>query len=152
MTQKNHQTEPISSVYSSDMSEQVGGAGAHLQVGCELDGDGAEDGVFGLRLLLVVRDDVLEGDVLQLVDLAHAVQRAQDHLVQVAPIQQARVVQHHMRHHRIHLRMRIKGSHAAAAKRIGACHCRSAEQQSLHLLWPLFTNLCYMHLFTCLFL
>ncbi len=68
----------------------------HLEVGRQLDGDGTEDGVFGLGLLLVVRDDVLEGDVLQLIDLAHAVERAQDHLVQVAPIQQPRVVSHHM--------------------------------------------------------
>lgn len=76
-----------------------------LQVGVgKRDGDGAEDGRAGLRLALVVRDDVLEGDLAQRVHLGHAVQRAQQHLVQVPPVQQVRVLQHHVRHHGVHLR------------------------------------------------
>lgn len=63
----------------------------------------AEDGVLGLRLLLVVRDDVLEGDLAQLVDLAHPVQGAKDHLVQVAAVHHIGLLRDYMRHHCVHL-------------------------------------------------
>ena len=50
-----------------------GSEAARLQVGRERDGDGAEDGVARLRLPLVLRDDVLERDLSQLVHLrAHS--------------------------------------------------------------------------------
>ena len=76
---------------------------AHRKVGPQADRDGTEDGVLGLGLLLVVGYDVFEGDLAQLVDLADAVERAQDDLVQVAPVHHGRLVRDHVRHHRVHL-------------------------------------------------
>ena len=76
---------------------------AHLEVWGKLDRNSAEDGVLGLSLLFVVGDDVLEGDLLELVNLAHAIQRTQDDLVQVSPIEQAGMLRHHVRHHCVHL-------------------------------------------------
>lgn len=71
----------------------------HLEIRIELNGDAAEGVRLALRLPLVLPDDVLESDLLQLVHLAHAVDRAQQQLVDVAPVQQGRhleaaVVQH----------------------------------------------------------
>ncbi len=73
------------------------------------DGHAAEDVRAALRLAPVLVDDDLERHLLHVVNLAHAVQRAQQQHVHVATVQQPRRVKHDVLHHRVRLQGHVTG-------------------------------------------